>query len=109
MLLEHRDTTVNPGTDFFQYANGSWIKKNDIPAEESAWGIGNLVVDEINEKLKKICQDAENKEIPKGNSLRLVRDYWKTAMDSTKCERLGTQVLQKEFLISFSRWSWFAQ
>ena len=97
VLLEHRDTTVNPGTDFFQYANGSWIKKNDIPAEESAWGIGNLVVDEINEKLKKICQDAENKEIPKGNSLRLVRDYWKTAMDSTKCERLGIQVLQNEF------------
>ena len=51
VLLEHRDTTINPGTDFFQYANGSWIKKNDIPAEESAWGIGNLVVDEINEKL----------------------------------------------------------
>ncbi|MBK7465807.1 MAG: hypothetical protein IPJ43_02745 [Saprospiraceae bacterium] len=65
MLLEHRDTTVNPGTDFFQYANGSWINKNDIPAEESAWGIGNLVVDEINEKLKKSAKMLKIKKFQK--------------------------------------------
>lgn len=58
ILLENRDTTVLPGSDFFKYANGNWIKNNKIPAEESAWGIGNLVVDEINLKLKTICDNS---------------------------------------------------
>ena len=42
------DTTVNPADDFFLYANGKWIKNNPIPAEESSWGIGN-VVDTLNQ------------------------------------------------------------
>ena len=40
------DTTVSPGQDFFEYANGKWIKDHPIPAEESSWGIGNIVYNE---------------------------------------------------------------
>lgn len=40
-------------------------QKNDIPAEESAWGIGNLVVDEINEKLKKSAKMLKIKKFQK--------------------------------------------
>ena len=47
VLLVNMDTTVSPGEDFFQYANGGWINKNPIPAEQSSWGIGNLVIDSI--------------------------------------------------------------
>lgn len=64
MLLEHRDTNINPGTDF---SIRQWFmdQKNDIPAEESAWGIGNLVVDEINEKLKKSAKMLKIKKFQK--------------------------------------------
>ena len=27
-LVVNIDSTVQPGTDFFEYANGGWIKKN---------------------------------------------------------------------------------
>ena len=43
ILIEDMDTTVNPATDFFQYANGGWLKRNPIPNDQSSWGIGNLV------------------------------------------------------------------
>src|SRR4029077_3285306 len=32
------DTSVKPQDDFFQYANGDWIKRTEIPPEESRWG-----------------------------------------------------------------------
>jgi hypothetical protein len=31
-LLTNRDTTVNPGDDFFHYANGGWFAKHPIPS-----------------------------------------------------------------------------
>ena len=43
VLAANIDSTVSPGADFFQYANGGWIKKNPIPDAYSSWGIGNLV------------------------------------------------------------------
>ena len=33
------DPATKPGDDFFQYANGGWIKRTSIPGDHSAWGI----------------------------------------------------------------------
>ena len=35
-LVAHIDTTVQPGNDFFQYANGNWFKANPIAASEQS-------------------------------------------------------------------------
>jgi putative endopeptidase len=36
--LENMDTTVNPKDNFYDYANGNWVKTNTIPDDESRWG-----------------------------------------------------------------------
>ncbi len=51
-VYNNLDQTVSPGADFFKYANGGWIKKNPIPPAYSSWGIGNVVQEEIRERLK---------------------------------------------------------
>ena len=58
VLQSDIDSSVNPADDFFDYANGGWIKRNAIPADESSWGIGNLVIDENLNRLLKINEDA---------------------------------------------------
>ena len=35
---EDRDLSVDPGTDFYRFANGGWIDKHPIPAGFGAWG-----------------------------------------------------------------------
>ena len=55
------DTTVAPGEDFFQYASGAWLRDHPIPEEESHWGIGNVVQNEIYLRLKAVNEDAVKK------------------------------------------------
>ena len=39
------DKTVQPGDDFYNYANGTWAKTTPIPADKSAYGAFNLLSD----------------------------------------------------------------
>src|SRR5262249_12665627 len=48
------DTSVNPGDDFFEYANGGWLKRNPVPPTESSWGIGNVVREDLYTQLRSI-------------------------------------------------------
>ena len=49
-LAADRDTSVSPGDDFFEYANGGWLKRNPIPATEHSWGIDFLVREQTSER-----------------------------------------------------------
>ncbi|TXC71483.1 M13 family peptidase [Sphingomonas ginsenosidivorax] len=40
-----RDTTVTPGTDFFDYANGGWVKATPIPQDRSSYGMFHVLQD----------------------------------------------------------------
>ncbi len=97
VVFKNLDTTANPGTDFFAYANGGWIKKNPIPAAYSAWGIGNLVSEEIRNQLRKISEDALNEHAAKGSNSQKIGDFYASGMDSIKIEQQGLSPLKVEF------------
>lgn len=90
------DTTVNPGNDFFMYANGGWIKKNPIPPAYSSWGIGNLVVEEIRDKLKTINEDAVKAKAEKGTNTQKIGDFYSSGMDSVAIDKKGLTALQPQ-------------
>jgi putative endopeptidase len=95
-LVADMDTSVNPGDDFFQYANGGWLKKNPIPATESAWGIGNLVRDEIYVQLRTINENSAKANAAPGSDEQKIGDFWTTAMDEGKAEQLKLTPLKPE-------------
>ena len=95
VLESHLDTSVNPAKDFFEYANGGWIKSNAIPADESSWGIGDLVIQENLNRLHKINEDAAKSTGAQGSNEQKIGDFWKTAMDSSKIEQQGLKPLQR--------------
>ena len=97
ILWQHIDTTVNPGTDFFDYANGRWFKEHEIPPSESSWGIGNLVEEEVYARLRKINEMAESDgQHSPGNASQKIGDFWYSGMDSADIERRGISPLQPE-------------
>lgn len=93
LLASHIDSTVSPGDDFFEFANGRWIKSNPIPGTESAWGIGNLIVEELREKIRTINEEAAKANASNGSDQQKIGDFWTTGMDSAKADRLGTTPL----------------
>lgn len=97
VLQSHIDSSVNPVNDFFDYANGGWIKNNAIPADQSSWGIGNLVIEENLKRLRKINEDAANANAAAGSNEQKIGDFWKTAMDSSAIEQQGLKSLQPYF------------
>jgi putative endopeptidase len=88
------DSTVKPGSDFFDYANGGWIKKNPIPGEQSSWGIGNLVIEENLLRLREISEKSAATKADKGSSDQKIGDFWKLAMDTVKLESDGLKPLK---------------
>jgi len=91
------DTTINPAEDFFMYANGKWIKDNPIPAEESSWGIGYVVNNENQQRLRDLSEAAAKEAGAKGSASQKIGDFWTTAMDSATIEQQGTKYLQPYF------------
>jgi putative endopeptidase len=96
-LAANMDTTSDPSKDFFQYANGGWIKNNPIPAEESNWGIGNMVIEENLKRLRTINENAALTKSSEGSTDQKIGDFWKTAMDSIGIEQQGLKHLQTWF------------
>ncbi len=94
VVAKNLDTTVRPEDDFFQYANGGWIKKNPIPEEQSSWGIGNLVIEENNKRLREICEKAAQSNDKSGSIQQQIGDFWTTGMDSTSIEKNGLKPIQ---------------
>ena len=94
ILAANLDSTVSPGADFFDYANGGWVKSNPIPGEQSSWGIGNLVIEENLKRLREISEKAAAGNAAKGSNDQKIGDFWSMAMDSTKIEADGLKPIQ---------------
>ncbi|HEY5895306.1 MAG TPA: M13 family metallopeptidase [Chthoniobacterales bacterium] len=92
------DANVNPCVDFFDYANGSWIKNNPIPGEYSIWGSFIQLAESNNQHVKSILEEAaSDKSAPEGSIRRKIGDFYAAGMDVDAVNRAGITPLQPEF------------
>lgn len=94
ILAANIDSSVNPADDFFEYAEGGWIKKNPIPGDETGWGIGKLVQEELYNRLRKINEDAVAKNAKSGTDQQ-IGDFWFSGMDTVNIDKQGIEPLRE--------------
>src|SRR5438552_112013 len=94
VLAKNVDSAINPADDFFDYANGFWIKNNPIPADESAWGLFQIIPNETLERIRDINLEVSKTSHGEGTAEQKIGDFWKAANDSVKIEQSGIQPLQ---------------
>ena len=95
-VYNNMDRSVAPGTDFFTYANGGWLKRNPIPSAYSSWGIGNVVQEEIRNRLQKINEDAVKANAPQGSTTQKIGDFYYSGLDTVNIEKQGLAPIQSE-------------
>jgi len=88
------DSTVNPGDNFFLYANGKWIKNTEIPKTETGWGSFYTLYNDNLKNLKQILEDAAKGNAAKGSAEQKVGDFYASGMDSLTIEKLGTEPIK---------------
>ncbi len=94
VLSSGLDTMVQPGEDFFLYANGGWMKKNPIPSDESGWGMFQIIPLENLKRIRDINIELAKTDHPQGSSEQKIGDFWKAANDSLGIEQKGIQPLK---------------
>ena len=91
------DKSVKPGDDFYQYANGSWIKTAQIPADRSSYGPAVVLIEKTNTQVRTLIQDAAKGAPKKGSDAQKVGDYYASFMDEARIEADGLKSLQPTF------------
>jgi len=91
------DTSAPACNDFYQYANGGWLKANPIPAAYPAWGVANVLNEKNRDVLHEILEAAaKNTAAKKGSNEQKVGDYYASCMDEAKIEADGLKPIQAE-------------
>lgn len=91
------DTSADACTDFFQYANGSWVRDTQIPAAYSRWGTFNILADNNQNILKEVLENAEKTKAEKGSAGQLTGDFFASCMDEAAIEKAGSKPLKPYF------------
>jgi putative endopeptidase len=82
--------------DFYQFANGNWLKTTEIPAAFSSWGSFNILAENNRATLRQILEEAAKKPAAKGSVEQKIGDYYASCMDTAKREAEGAKPLQAE-------------
>jgi predicted metalloendopeptidase len=91
------DKSVKPGDDFYRYANGSWMKTAQIPADRSSYGPAIVLIEKTSAEVRELIQDAAKGTPAKGSNAQKVGDYFASYMDEAKIEADGLKPLQANF------------
>ena len=96
--MSYVDRSVDPKTNFYQYATGAWRKNNPVPSDKSRWA-GFDELQERNWWLIRgiLISAAADTNAPAGSPLRQVGDFYASAMETNRIERLGFAPLDPEW------------
>src|ERR1700674_13164 len=95
--LKNLDKSCKPCDDFFQFANGGWLKNNPIPAEYPIWGSFVTLADKNQTGLRGILDTAAaNTTAAPGSTEQKIGDFYASCMDTKAIEAQGLKPLQAE-------------
>lgn len=88
------DKSVNPCTDFYRYACGSWIKNNPIPPDQARWDVYAKLQQDNERFLWGILEESAKPSPERSAVQRQIGDFFHACMDEANVERAGAAPLK---------------
>ena len=92
--LSHIDHSVKPGDNFFEYANGAWIKDTTIPPDRPNVTTFTLLVDVSNKRTADLIEEISKSKAPAGSGELKIADLYNSYMDEAGIEAKGLAPLK---------------
>ena len=80
------DRSVKPGDDFYQFANGEWIRRTEIPPDRAGVNVFTKLGDLSNQRTKDLIEELAKSKAPAGSGERKVADLFNSYMDEAGIE-----------------------
>src|SRR5229473_977862 len=90
------DKSIDPCSNFYQYACGGWRKKNPIPPDQTSWSVyGKLYQDNLN-FLRRILEQASSSTNQRDAVTQQIGDFYATCVDEAGIEKSGPDPIKPE-------------
>lgn len=90
------DHAVQPGDNFFDYANGTWLKTAKIPADRSSTGTFLKIFELTEQHTADLIRHAGASHPAAGSNARRIADYYAAYMDEAAITQHGLAPLKPE-------------
>lgn len=89
IVKANMNLTVKPGTDFFEYSGGGWIKNHPLTAEYSRYGVTESLYDENQKQIRQLIEGFAKTPQSKGSLGQKIGSLYNLAMDSIRRNNEG--------------------
>jgi endothelin-converting enzyme/putative endopeptidase len=94
VVVANMDRSVKPGDNFYEYANGDWLKRTEIPPDRAAVGIFSVLGDLSNKNTAALIAEIAKSNPPAGTGARKIADLYNSYMDEAGIEARGLTPLR---------------
>lgn len=101
LLLDAMDTSVDPCSDFFQYACGSWNRKHIIPEDKSSFNTFEKMHDDLQIQLKALLEEQIDQQDTEAT--QKAKTLYRSCTNISQIERIGDRPL-RDVLDSYGGW-----
>ena len=83
------DFSAKPGEDFYQYADGNWLKTHPLDAEHPMNGAFVDLEEQNNDRIRDLIKEYASKKMPQGTVGQKIGSLYRMYMDSTGRNQMG--------------------
>lgn len=94
--LSARKTSIRPGDDFYEYANGAWLDSYQLKPDEMRYGAFIELEYRAEDQVKAIIDELGGLELAPGTSEQQIADYFASFMDREDLNQKGIEALRPE-------------
>ena len=88
--------SVTPGHDWVEFANGTYLRALEIPADRASFGAFNVLDDLSRTRTRGIIEEAAKQNAAAGTNAQKVGDFYNSFMDEAAIEALGAAPLAED-------------